>query len=330
MSKLSVRPDIVEHSPAVLGMSLSADGVRSGVIWSPTRVGAFRRVSLKPESRQERRLVIGEILATAGEVIAAQPADSPITAIGIGIPGLVDRSAGRIIRTPAWPALAGIDPQRDIAEVLGVPVFLESSPRAATLAEAELGVGRGVSDLLYLHLGASIGAGLVLGGRLHEGRSGLSGAIGRMSIYVEHLATSMPLEELVTTDNIVRRTQLRLDRDSTSSLSRFAARGGFTWDDIIAEAHHGDELARLMISRTGMFIGIALADVISLLALSMVAIGGAVPARQLLAEAIAAEIANRVEDDGPWSPGCRITAATVGVEAVAIGAGLAAIEGLQG
>lgn len=311
---------IEQRSEATLGIDLGGDAMRLGVVSAAGEAGRIRRVVWGTESKRDGHGLISRIVAEARESMGGE--STPIAAIGIAVPGVVDRQAQRVVASPAGWSLDGLDLRREVADALSVPVFLENTARAATRAEVALGVGRSVADMLYLHPGSSVGAGLVLGGRLQEGASGMSGGIGRIGIYVEHLATSMALEDLVSSDNIVRRTEIRLRRDATSSLSRLAAKGGFTWNDIIAEAHHGDELARLMIERTGMYIAIAIADVIGLLNLSMIAIGGAVPARQLLADAISRHVSQRLPEY--YLDSYRIVPATVGGEAATIGAALAA------
>src|SRR5262249_18675322 len=50
------------------------------------------------------------------------------------------------------------------------------------LAEASFGAGRGRSDVVYVRLGSGVGAGLVIGGRLHAGAAGLAGEIGHVQV----------------------------------------------------------------------------------------------------------------------------------------------------
>jgi predicted NBD/HSP70 family sugar kinase len=127
---------------------------------------------------------------------------------------------------------------------------------------------------------------------------------------------------MVSAENIARRTRRRLERDSTSSLSRLRIMGGFTYDDIVSAANNGDDLARLMLQRTGKFIGMAIAEVINLLDLSLVAIGGAATARRFLVPAIAQEVEQRASE--LLYANCQIVAAELGAEASVIGAALLA------
>ena len=106
-----------------------------------------------------------------------------VIAAGHGRPG-ADRAAvgpRRIVLDPA--GLGGTGPRRAFAERLGdVHVEALNDANLGALAEASLGAGKGVSDVVYVKISTGIGAGLVLGGRLHCGISGNAGEIGHVQI----------------------------------------------------------------------------------------------------------------------------------------------------
>jgi glucokinase len=310
------------HKSALLGVDLGSNHIRIGTVDPTGQVLAFRREPYSAQAKQNPRSLADQILSVTEQMIEEQTATAPVSAIGVAFPGLVDQAARRVIEITQLPSLREIDLHQEFAQKFGVPTHFDSNANAAAFAEMTNGVAGGASDWLFLHIGANVGAGLVLGGVLQRGKSGLAGAIGEVSIYAEHIGGLVKLQSMVSAENIVRRTRERLQKDKTSSLSRLGAMGGFTYDDIIAQAHAGDDLAKLMLSRTGIFIALALADVISLLNLALVAIGGAPAGRPFLVSAVAAEVRNRAfaaafED-------CEIVAAEIGAEAGVIGAALLA------
>lgn len=67
-----------------------------------------------------------------------------------------------------------------VADALGCPVFAENDANLAALGETHRGVGRGAENLLFVSLAYGTGAGLVLDGRLHRGRTRLAGEIGHL------------------------------------------------------------------------------------------------------------------------------------------------------
>jgi predicted NBD/HSP70 family sugar kinase len=81
-----------------------------------------------------------------------------------------------------------------------------------------------------------------------------------------------------------------------------------------------------MLNRTGTFIALAIADIISLLNLEMIAVGGAPAGRQLMVAAIEKEARTRASNDAFNE--CQIVAAEIGAEAGVIGAALLAAQSL--
>lgn len=313
-------PNEVSSASVLLGVDLGTNHIRLGTVDHAGKVLAFRREPYPEASLASAHSLANQILSVIKQMIGEQTASAPVAAVGIALPGLFNQQTQRAVFLPHLPNLAEIDLVDEFAQKLGVPVYFDTNANAAAFAELNCGIAQGVKDLFYLHIGSNVGAGIVIGGHLRRGKSGLAGDIGEMNIYVEHLGESVRLETMASAENIVRRTRERLKRDRTSSLSRLGAMGGFTYDDIIEQAHRGDDLAKLMLKRTGIFLGLAIADIISLLNLEMVAIGGAPAGRSLLVEAIEEEARKRASAEAMND--CRIVAAVIGAEAAVIGAAL--------
>ncbi len=318
-------------NPLVLGIDLSSRHIRAGIVDATGKMSHFRR-ELHHFSRSsiDSRALADRLLTIAKQTITEQ--DTPITAIGVGFPGLVNHATQQIVRLPNTPSLAAIDLHREFTETFGVPVLFENNTNAATIAELKFGVGQGVSDFLYVRIGNGVGAGLVLDGKLRRGKSGYAGEIGHMNVDPEGLECSCGsrgcLETMCSAPNIVRRTCTRLERDKTSVLSEFEKHDkDFTYDDIIEAARGGDELALLMMQRTGHFIGMAVADMINMLNLSLVVIAGNSAARPLLIPAIADEAQRRSFAEA-YSD-CAIVAGQLGSEAGVLGAAVLAQQAVQ-
>jgi glucokinase len=100
---------------------------------------------------------------------------------GIGVAGIVDVPAGRVVLTGAL-GMRGCDVQVAAERALGCPVAIESDSNAGALADLYFGSARGASDVLYLSWGSGIGAGLVVGGRLLRSQGGAAGEIGHAPV----------------------------------------------------------------------------------------------------------------------------------------------------
>ncbi|MEV6105038.1 ROK family transcriptional regulator [Streptomyces sp. NPDC051940] len=101
----------------------------------------------------------------------------------VGVRAIVGRDH-RTVRLPAPGLPGGAAGERGLAlvealeEQLPVPVRLENDVNLATVAEMHEGVGRDVADFVLLGHGDGLGAGLVIGGRLHRGVAGGAGEVG--------------------------------------------------------------------------------------------------------------------------------------------------------
>ena len=312
-----------------LGIDLSSRHIRIGAINTDGKLLHFRREphELSSGNAQSGRALADRLLSTAEQTI--RDLETPVAAIGVGFPGLVNHATQRVVRLPNAPSLLDIDLHQEFTGRFGVPVAFENNTNAATLAELKFGVAQGISDYLYMRIGYGVGAGLVLDGKLRRGKSGYAGEIGHMNIDPEGIECSCGsrgcLETICSAPNILRRTRVRLERDKTSSLSEFERRDeDFTYDDIIKAAHDGDDLAILMMERTGHFLGMIVADMINMLNLSLVVVAGNSAARPLLIPAIADEARRRSFVEAYAD--CQIVAGKLDSEAGVIGAALLAQE----
>jgi glucokinase len=69
-----------------------------------------------------------------------------------------------------------------VAEVTGVPTFLDGDAKALALAEGRFGAARGIDDYVAMVVSTGVGGGIVLGGRLLDGVSGNAGHIGHVVV----------------------------------------------------------------------------------------------------------------------------------------------------
>jgi glucokinase len=106
-----------------------------------------------------------------------------IDGIGLGLPGIIDASRGRVgDEIPHVPELAGQPIATMLANRFGIPVFIDNDVNALALAEWTFGAWRGVSSLVVLAAGTGFGAGIILDGRLVRGVAGFGGEFGHAPV----------------------------------------------------------------------------------------------------------------------------------------------------
>jgi len=259
-------------------------------------------------------------------------APSGVSAVGVGVPGLVSPQSGRVVISSDIPSVVREDLRASLSQATGLPVALDNDANAGALGEYVAGAGRGSRNMFYVTMGTGIGGALIIDGRLWRGASGFAGEFGHITIDPEGVECTCGnygcLETVASAPNIVRRTHERLMRDSTSSLSRLGLNKNFTAADIAHEAQNGDDFAALMIGRTGRYIGTAIASVINLLNTERIVLGGGVmEAGELILDPIVQEARRRSFQ--PNFESTQIVAATLGPDAVSIGAALLARDAAQ-
>jgi N-acetylglucosamine repressor len=119
-------------------------------------------------------------LEVAARTLTARPG---VTTLGLGVslPGLVDCRHGRGVLSPNVPMTDGHLPAADLGGRLGVPGTLLQESHALCLSERHHGLAKGVEDFAVLDVSTGIGLGVMLGGRLLTGHSGLAGEIGHLT-----------------------------------------------------------------------------------------------------------------------------------------------------
>jgi predicted NBD/HSP70 family sugar kinase len=107
---------------------------------------------------------------------------SATVAVGVGVPGPVDVSVGRVMQPPVMPGWHDYPVRDRLVARLGVPVFVENDANLMALGE-QRAQWPGVPSLLLVTVGSGIGAGIVIDGRLYRGVDGGAGDIGHIRMH---------------------------------------------------------------------------------------------------------------------------------------------------
>ncbi len=234
--------------------------------------------------------------------------------IGIAVPGLVDRATGRVALSANIPKHTEVDLVRSIKAAINMDVVIENDANAAAYGEYCCGAGRGSQNLFYATLGEGVGGAFIFGGKIWRGASGFAGEFGHVPINSE----GTRLEDVASAANIIRRTRSRFHQDSTSSLGKLNEKE-IRLEDIIMAASGEDGFAEMMLERTGIYVGTAVASVINLLNIEKIVVGGEImQAKHLVLDAIV-ERAEELSFE-PSFASTSIVAGELGADAAAVGA----------
>ncbi len=233
------------------------------------------RVLSRAECPTDAERGYGEALARIENMLraTATAADAELTGVGIGCTGPVDPFTGEIGDVNFFPAWRGQNPVADLARIFGVQVAMENDADASTLAEAAWGAGKNKKRLIYVTVGTGIGVGLVLDGQLYRGVDGAHPEIGHCVI-----DASGPLclcgfhgcwESLAAGPAMVAWVESNMPKD-------YPHRDHLTAKRICELAQKGDELARQAADREARYLGLGIANLVTLFTPDAIVLGGSV------------------------------------------------------
>ncbi|MFI5685750.1 ROK family protein [Streptomyces sp. NPDC051636] len=174
---------LVPGAGHAVGVHLDRDEVRVVLCDLTGAVVAGRRVPLDLRAGDPAEAAVEAVAGQVGEVLSASGAS--VLGAGVALPGPLDHARGVLRRVTGFPEWDGF-PLRDVlGGRLGVPVVVDKDTNAAALG---LAVGGGAAEsgsFAYLHLGTGLGAGLVIGGRVHRGTRTGAGEFGHQVIQLD-------------------------------------------------------------------------------------------------------------------------------------------------
>lgn len=207
-----------------------------------------------------------------------------IRGIGIAHSGVIDSDAGLVLSYPRPGRMAEWKniPLRDIfQDEFKVPCLLEDSVRATAIAEKRFGLGRDLSNFLYIDVGMGIGAGIFLEGKLYRGAGGSAGEFGHITVDENGQLCSCGnhgcLETVASCAAVIQTVRTAMEQGIDSKIRDLAAGDlARVSIEIIAQAAaENDSLAFRVLQKAASYIAIGLADLVNLLNPRVMIFGGA-------------------------------------------------------
>ena len=176
----------------------------------------------------------------------------------IGSDGMV----GPTVILPSW---LGLNAAEELSQRLGMPAIVDNDANLGALAEHAFGAARGLSDVIYVMVRSGVGAGIVMGDRLHRGVTGYAGELGHVFVKeggaVCRCGNRGCLETVASTDAIL-------------GLLR-PAHGGELDADGLGRLVADDDLgARRVVGDAGREIGRVVAGLCNVLSPAAIVVGG--------------------------------------------------------
>lgn len=331
----------VDPAAVAVGVDVGGTKVAAGLVGGDGTVIARSRTGTPAQDAD----AVVELIATAWHDLAGSR-DAPVP-LGVGAPGIIDRAG--VVRYAPNVALAGYPLRATLAERLGIPVTVANDANAAAWGEYRAGAGQAAAaeadqavaagpglaaaadSLLLLTVGTGVGGGLVEGGRLVTGATGMGAEFGH--IIVAEGGPACPcgnrgcLEAVASGSAIERMAAEAVAAGDVPASSALHRRGELTGERVTAAAEDGDATAVAVLATAGHWLGVGIATLVNALDPALVVIGGgAMQAGELLLAPARQAFHQRLFGRGHRNPPAVVPAQLAG-DAGLVGAALLALGG---
>jgi glucokinase len=313
----SATPD-VRSADFVLAIDIGGTKLAAARVDAEGGVHGRQDVPTQPTAQGAGDGLWSTLLTLLDEVCGGE---SPV-GVGVGCGGPMRGPDGSVspLNIPAWRDFPLRDRLRQRFPA-GV-VRLANDAIAMAVGEHWRGAGQGTGSFLGIVVSTGVGGGLVLDGRVLEGRTGNGGHIGHVVVDPDGPPCACGgqgcLEAVARGPAVV---QWALEhgwrpRDDAAATGR----------SLLADARAGEAVATAAFERAGNAVGVAVASATHLLELEVVAIGGGLSnAGDILLGPARAAFAHHVRMS--FAASCRIVAAALGGDAGLVGAAALVLRG---
>jgi glucokinase len=269
--------DVSRH----LGLDLGGTNVK-WVVAEHSEAGwrTLDRGQVRTDVSDGERSVVTQLAELAAEVRAG--VQGSVASLGVAVPGLYIPETGVVTFLTNVPGDWSATPVgRPLAERTGLPTALINDARAFGLAELRFGAGRDVRSFVGLTLGTGIGGVFAIDGHVVQGFRGQAGELGHQTIDPDGpwcgCGNRGCVESYTRADQLAR------------------ACGTSSAEEAITAAREGDQRAIDGLDEIGRYLGIGLANAVTILTPERIILGGGwSSAGDLIIEPIRRELRRRV------------------------------------
>lgn len=269
----------VGETVAYLGIDLGGTYARAAVVDAKGRILSSSKTALIDRTPVG---VVEAIGLAAEEALAGVP--GPIQGCGVGVAGMLEGDSGVVAVAPNlhW---RNVPFGAMLAARLLRPVRVVNDLSAAAWGEFHAGAGAGKRDVLVVFVGSGVGSALICNGQLVRGVTGAAGEFGHVKVTVGGrpcgCGQSGCLEAYAGGHNLIAQMREAVTSREHTLLRERAGDDPAKLTPVLLEeaALAGDELAKQIYDRALGFLGIAIANQVTVLNPAALIIGGGVLSR---------------------------------------------------
>lgn len=167
-------------APVRVGITIGCDEIRIGLVDIHQQIIACDK--RKTNASRPAKEVLDEIGQKTLELLERQGiAIDQCVGAGIAVPGTIDRKNG-VVRYSNNIKWKNVEIAKELANFLPIPIHVANDADCAALGEAAAGAGKECQDVIMITIGVGVGGGVILNGKIYEGKGIGASELGHMVI----------------------------------------------------------------------------------------------------------------------------------------------------
>ncbi|MEL7215047.1 MAG: ROK family protein [Pseudomonadota bacterium] len=193
-----------------------------------------------------------------------------VSAVGIGIAGIVDAMRGFVYWSPSLKE-RNLALQDIIAARLGLPICLDNDANLVAMAEKSFGYGKDASDFLVVTVESGVGMGVVLNGEIYRGTRGCGAEFGHTKVHLDGALCRCGQRgclEAYVADYSLLREQASIAPETLDLPPEQRI------EMLLDAARQGDDVASSIVARAGRMFALGLANLVNIFDPQLIILAG--------------------------------------------------------
>lgn len=259
----------------VIGIDLGGTKINTAIVDFQGNI--IKQINIPTLANEGENVVLNRIIKTIDEVLnKSEIKIENIRAIGIGAPGPLDSKEGIIITTPNLP-FKNFNIINPIKKIYNINTYIDNDGNVAAIGEHTFGAGKGSKNMIYITVSTGIGGGAILNGNIYRGNTCNALEVGHMTLDPKgplcNCGNYGCAEVLASGTSIGRQGRQAIEKKVITSLSKYS---DITAYEVFNEAKNGDKVCSEIVNKSLNYLGICIANLVSIFDPEVVIIGGGV------------------------------------------------------
>lgn len=263
-----------------IGIDIGGTNIGAGLV--DNELNIIYKTEIPTEAHKGYKFVEDRIIKLIEKLIfKAYSMGKKVDFIGIGIPGISDKSGELVISSHnlSW---SNVNLGINLRKRFSVEVHIENDATLAGIAENALGVSKGYKNSIFITIGTGIGGGFIIDNKIYKGSHGVASEIGHMIIgenfYDCNCGNNGCLETFASSTGMEKYIRKEIEEAYTETmvLEYVTSIEDIDTKLIFQCAKAGDELANKVVDRMVKYLTIGITNLINILDPEIFVLGGGV------------------------------------------------------